>query len=68
MVHNPKIYALEDREDIDKMTMDELDGILTTYEMRIGQNNTQKGESTLKISKESKNQEQGSNNNIIDIR
>ena len=49
------------------MTMDELHGILTAYEMRIGQNNTPKGESTLKISKESKNQEQGSNNNSLDI-
>lgn len=30
---NPKISTLEDRKDLDKLTMDELHGILTSYEI-----------------------------------
>lgn len=29
-----KVPALEERKDLDKITMDELHGILTSYEMR----------------------------------
>jgi hypothetical protein len=34
---NPKISPLENRKEMDRLTMDELHVILTTYEMRIGQ-------------------------------
>ena len=35
MRFDSKVLALEERKDIDKLSMDELYGILTTYEMRI---------------------------------
>ena len=31
MAYNPKVSTLEDRQDIEKITLDELYGILTTY-------------------------------------
>jgi hypothetical protein len=37
MKFNPKISTLKDIKYLDKLTMDELHGILTTYEMKIGQ-------------------------------
>jgi hypothetical protein len=37
MRFNPKISTHEDIKELDKLTMDELHGILTTYEMQIGQ-------------------------------
>ena len=54
MIYNPKISTLEDRENLDMITMDELYGILIAYEMRIGQDNSQKKEATFKASKVSK--------------
>ena len=36
--------------------MNQLHGIITTYEMRTGQNNTSKGEATFKVTKKIKNQ------------
>ena len=51
MVYNPKISTLQDRDDIDKLTMEELYGILMDYEMRIGQDNSQKKEASFKSSK-----------------
>ena len=35
MIYNPKTSTLEDRENLDKLTMNELYGILIAYEMRI---------------------------------
>ena len=49
MIYNPKISTLEDRENIDKITMNELYGILIAYEMRIRQDNSQKKEATWHI-------------------
>jgi hypothetical protein len=34
MRFDPKISSLEEREDLDSVSMDELHGIFTTYEMR----------------------------------
>jgi hypothetical protein len=34
MIFDPKISALEEREDLNSISMDELHGIFTTYEMR----------------------------------
>jgi hypothetical protein len=31
---DPKVSTLEDRENLEKLTMDELHGIITSYEMR----------------------------------
>lgn len=36
MAYNPKVSTLEDRENIIKLTLDELYGILIAYELRIG--------------------------------
>ena len=54
MICNPNIYALEDRENLDKLAMEELYGILIAYEMRIEQDNSQKKEATFKTSDKSK--------------
>jgi hypothetical protein len=34
MRYDAKVFTLEDREEFDKLTMDELHGIITAYEMR----------------------------------
>ena len=54
MIYNPKISTLEDREDLEKLTMEELYGILLAYEMRIGKDNSQKKEADFKSSKVAK--------------
>ena len=51
MIYNPKISTLEYREYINKLTMEELYGILIAYELRIGKDNSQKKEATFKASK-----------------
>ena len=37
MRYNPKVSTLEERDDLKKMTMNELHGTLTAYEMRTRQ-------------------------------
>ena len=54
MIYNPKISTVEDREDLDKLAMEELYGIPIAYEMRIRQDNSQKKEATFKASKVAK--------------
>ena len=54
MIYNTKMFTLEYKEDLDKLTMEELYGILIAYEMRIGQDNSQKKEATFKASKVAK--------------
>ena len=48
MRYNPKVSTLEEQDDLKKMTMDELHGILTAYEMRTGQNESSRKEATFK--------------------
>ena len=50
--------TLEDRENLDQLTMDELYGILIAYELRLGHENLPKGEETFKVLKKTKNQKQ----------
>ena len=38
MRYDPKVSTLEERDDLKNVTMDELHGIFTAYEMRTGQN------------------------------
>jgi hypothetical protein len=45
--------SLEEREDIDSTSMDELQGIFTSYEMRTEQENTDIKEASFKASKRS---------------
>ena len=48
MIYNPNISTLEDRENLDKLTMNELYEILIACEMGIGQDNSQKKEEISK--------------------
>jgi hypothetical protein len=54
MRFDPKISTLEEREDLDSISMDELHGIFTAYEMRTEQENPGIKEATFKASKKSK--------------
>jgi hypothetical protein len=54
MRFNLKISALEERSDLNSISMDELHGIFTTYEMRIEQENPDVKEAAFKASKRSK--------------
>ena len=47
---DPKVSSLEQRKDLDTITMDELHGILTAYEMRIDVDQSSKKEETFKES------------------
>ena len=49
MRFDSKISAIEERSDLNTMTMDELHGTLTTYEMRIEQEDLAGKESTFKV-------------------
>jgi hypothetical protein len=51
MLYNPKVSTLEDRENLDQLTMDELYGIFIAYELRLGHDNLPKGEVTFKVLK-----------------
>jgi hypothetical protein len=57
MRFDPKISTLEERADLDSISMDELHGIFTTYEMRTEQENPDIKEATFKASKRSKQNE-----------
>jgi hypothetical protein len=54
MRFDPKISSLEERTYIDSISMDELHGIFTTYEMRTEQENLATKEATFKAYKKSK--------------
>jgi hypothetical protein len=69
MRFNPKILALEERSDLNSISMDELHGIFTAYEMRTEQENPDVKEAALKASKRSKQkkkeqEEYSSSNNV----
>jgi uncharacterized lipoprotein YehR (DUF1307 family) len=53
---DPKIPTLEERKNLDNLSMEELHGIFTTYEMRIEQENPVMKEATFKESKKTKKQ------------
>ena len=54
MRFNPNISTLEERLDLNSISMDELHGIFTAYEMRIEQENPKVKEASFKASKRSK--------------
>ena len=54
MIFDSKVSALEERKDMDKLSMDELHGILTTYEMRTKQEKPSRKEETFKVTKKTK--------------
>jgi hypothetical protein len=67
MRYDAKVFTLEDREDLDNLTLDEIHGILIAYEMRTGQEESSKRETTFKASKKTKNHEHVPNENHSDI-
>ncbi|KAH9293136.1 hypothetical protein KI387_041660 [Taxus chinensis] len=58
-----KVSAIEEMKDLDKLSMDELHGILTAYEMRTESNRPSKKEAAFKVSKKEKIKEPESNEN-----
>jgi len=60
MRFDSEVSSLEERLDLDKLIMDELHGILTTYEMRIEQENPSRKEEAFKASKKKNNNNQNS--------
>ena len=58
MRFDSKVSALEERQYLDKLSMDELHGILTTYEMRTKKENPSRKEETFKVSKKTKKNNQ----------
>ena len=54
MKYDSKVSTLEERDYLDHVTVDELHGILTAYEMRTGPNKSSRKEAEFKAS--SKNQ------------
>jgi hypothetical protein len=54
MRFNPKISTLEERSDLDSISMDELHEIFTAYEMRTEQENLDVKEASFKATKRSK--------------
>jgi hypothetical protein len=54
MRYDSNISSLEEREDLDTLSMDELHGILTSYEMRTEKDNPVIKEATFKASKKIK--------------
>jgi hypothetical protein len=67
MRYNAKISTIEDRAELDKLTVDQLHEILTTYEMSTGNEKKSKEETTFKSSKEKKKHENMSNEDQSDI-
>ena len=62
MKYDSKVSTLEERDDLDLMTVDELHEIFTTYEIITRQNEPSRKEAAFKVSKEPKKFEIPSNN------
>lgn len=58
MRFNTKVSTLEEKKYLDKITMDELHGILTTYEMRTKTDQSSKKEDAFKATKRTKKDKQ----------
>jgi hypothetical protein len=71
VIFDPKISTLEERADLKSISIDELHGIFTTYEMRTEQENPDIKEEVFKASKRSKQKgkkkEKEHNNNNNDV-
>jgi hypothetical protein len=67
MRFNPKISTLEERSNLNSISMDELHGIFTAYEMRTQQENPNVKEEAFKSSKRSKKKKQEDYSNNSDV-
>ena len=59
MRYDLKVSTIEERDELKKVIVDELHGILTAYEMRTGQDKNSKKEASFKVT--SKNQSENIN-------
>lgn len=66
MRFDAKVSTIEEMNDLDRLTMDELYGILKTYEMRTEKEKSLKREATFKASKKTKNKEPESSDSSND--
>jgi tellurite resistance protein len=64
MRFDSKISSLEEREDLGTLSMDELHGIFTAYEMRTEQENPVTKEATFKASKKTKKKHKKNQNQV----
>ena len=55
--YNPKVSTVEDQDNHETLTLDELHGIFTAYEMRTKHNGPSRKEATFKATKQSKKYE-----------
>jgi hypothetical protein len=67
MRYDAKISTIEDRSDLNTLTVDQLHGIFTAYEMRTGNDKSTKDETTFKASKTKMRQEKKTNDELSDI-
>ncbi|KAH9331802.1 hypothetical protein KI387_003910, partial [Taxus chinensis] len=61
LIFDAKVSAIEEMKDLDKLSMDELHGILTDYEMRTESNKPAKKEAAFKVSKKKEIKESKAN-------
>jgi hypothetical protein len=65
LIYDSKLSSIEYRSDLDTLTVDQLRGIFTAYEMRIGNDKSSKRETTFKVS--NVRQEQNTKDYLSDI-
>jgi hypothetical protein len=58
ILYNLKVSSLQYQENLDKLTMEKLYGILTAYELRLGHENLPQGEASFKVINKTKGQKQ----------
>jgi hypothetical protein len=63
MRYNAKISSIEDKSDLKTLTVDQLHGIFTTYEMRTRHDKSTKDETTFKASRTNTNQKKNPQSN-----
>jgi hypothetical protein len=61
-IFDSKVFFIDEMKDLDKLTIDELHGILTTYEMKTEKEKSSKREESFKASNKTKNIEHISRN------
>jgi hypothetical protein len=64
MRYHSKISTIEDRPDLDTLTVDQLHGVFTVYEMRRGSDKSSKRETTFKAYKTKMRQEKNTNDEL----
>jgi hypothetical protein len=67
MTYDAKISTIEDITDLSTLTVDQLHGIFTAYEMRTGNDKSAKDETTFKASKKKMRHEKKTNDELSDI-